>query len=353
MTPLPANLPATLVEWIDAGKPFALVTVLKDAGSTPRKAGTRAIVGAGGEMWGTIGGGLLESEARGKALEAIRTGRPTVFDFKFSGCSARGDDPVCGGTMRVLIDPKPDRHRTALREWSSELAARRRGVVATRVAFGEVHMHWCPDHILVKPIWGEAAEVAVRDARTRGSAQYFREVLSERDEFIEGVADLLPPRPLLLVAGGGHVAQALARQASLLDFDVVVVEDRPEFVEPARFPQGAEVRRGRFAELVGQWPLNRDTYVAIVGRGHKVDGDALAAVIRSDAGYVGMMGSRRKVTLMRRDFLESGLSTAEQFDRIHAPIGLDLGAQTVEEIAASVVAEMVAVRRGRRPPRGR
>jgi xanthine dehydrogenase accessory factor len=329
------------------------VTVLKDSGSTPRKAGTRAIVDASGEMWGTIGGGLLEAEARARALEAIRTGSPVVFDFRFSGCSARGDDPVCGGTMRVLIDPRPDRHLSAFSEWSSELAAGRRGVLATRTAFGEVAMQWCPDHILAEPIWGEAAQLAVQEARAKESAQYFHELLSKPDEFIEGVADPLRPRPLLLIAGGGHVGQALARQASLLDFDVVVTEDRPEFAEGVRFPAGVDARRGRFAELVAQWPVNRDTYVAIVGRGHKVDADALAAVIKSDAGYVGMMGSRRKIALMRKEFLESGLATAEQFDRVHAPIGLDLGAQTVEEIAASIVGELVAVRRGRRPPRGR
>jgi xanthine dehydrogenase accessory factor len=346
--PLPPNLPATLVEWIDAGKSFALVTVLKDAGSTPRKAGTRAIVDADGEMWGTIGGGLLESEARGKSLDAIRTGRPTVFDFKFSGCSARGDDPVCGGTMRVLIDPTAAARRDAYTAAAASLAARRGGVLVTHVvgaALPRVTTSWVEG---ATGATGPAA-AAVEAARAREAAQYF----SSGDPAAEGLAQLLVPCPLLLVAGGGHVGQALARQASLLDFDVVVTEDRPEFAEAARFPPGVDVRRGRFAELVAQWPLNRDTYVAVVGRGHTVDGDALAAVINSDAGYVGMMGSRRKVALMRREFLESGLATAEQFDRVHAPIGLDLGAQTVEEIAASVVAELVAVRRGRRPPRGR
>jgi xanthine dehydrogenase accessory factor len=100
--------------------------------------------------------------------------------------------------------------------------------------------------------------------------------------------------------------------------------------------------------------VNRDTYVAIVGRGHKVDADALAAVIGGPAGYIGMMGSRRKVALIRRDFLQAGLATENQFDRVHAPIGLDIGAETVPEIAASIVAEMIAVRRGkRREPKAR
>ena len=113
-----------------------------------------------------------------------------------------------------------------------------------------------------------------------------------------------------------------------------------------------EVHHGSFRELCARWPLNRDTFVAVVGRGHKVDATALAAVIRESVGYVGMMGSRRKVALLRHEFVESGLATEEQFSRVHAPIGLDIGAQTVEEIAASIVAELVAVRRGKRPQRG-
>lgn len=355
--PLPDNLPRTLLDWIDAGRRFALVTVLRDAGSTPRKAGTKALVDADGNLWGTVGGGLLESETRTRALEVIRTGRHTVFDFRFTGCTARGDDPVCGGTMRVLIDPRPDKQRVAFRQWSSELAARRRGVLATDVSFGDVAMTWCRDHLREAPLrGGEVVGAAISDARAKQSPKYF--FAEEKTDLgakwtVEGLADPIVPPPLLLIAGGGHVGQALARQASLLDFDVVLTDDRPEFADAALFPSKVKVCRGRFAELLGQWPLNRDTYVAIVGRGHKVDGEALAAVIKSDAGYVGMMGSRRKVALIRNEFLESGLATAGQFECVHAPIGLDLGAQTVEEIAASIVAELVAVRRGKRPPRGR
>jgi xanthine dehydrogenase accessory factor len=354
--PLPDNLPRTLVEWIDAGRRFALVTVLRDAGSTPRKAGTKALIDAEGNLWGTVGGGLLESDTRRMAVEAIASGRPTAFDFRFSGACAAGDDPVCGGTMRLLIDPAPAKHRHAFAESASDLAARRRGVLATTSYeyVNDVIVAWLREK-MTPLVATPATDRAVQDAWAREAPQYFHGVLPDVDpqHALEGLAELLVPPPLLLVAGGGHVGRALARQASLLDFEVVVTDDRAEFTDSSLYLQSVKVHRGRFAELVSQWPLNRDTYVAIVGRGHKVDGDALVAVIKSDAGYVGMMGSRRKVALIRKEFLESGMATAEQFDRVHAPIGLDIGAQTVEEIAASIVAELVAVRRGKRPPRGR
>lgn len=343
--PLPAHPIQAVAEFAAAGTPFALLLVLRDAGSTPRKAGTRAIVDAAGNIRGTIGGGLLESDARRMAVDSIGTGRPTVFDFPFSGESARGDDPVCGGTMRVLVDPTVREH-DAYGRADAALRARRRGTLLTVVAGGtepRVAVRWLDDAAAV-PEGGTAAR-AIEAARTDGQPHHFH-------DGADGLAEPVVPVPLLLIAGGGHVAQALAWQARRLWWPVAVVDDRPEFADPSLYPADVEACRGRFAEIAAaRWPLNRDAYVAVVGRGHKVDAEALAAVIDKPVGYVGMMGSRRKIALMRREFVESKLATAEQFDRVHAPIGLDIGAETVEEIAASIVAELVAVRRGRRVSR--
>lgn len=339
--PLTCDAHRLVVEMLDAGKQIALVTVLKDAGSTPRKAGTKAIVDAEGNLWGTIGGGLLESDARRAAVAAIRGGVPSVFDFHFSGASARGDDPVCGGMMRVLVDPTVEERRGVYERAVAELGRQRRGMLLTVIEGQlppQVSTTWLEDG--ASPAGGKAAE-AVEAARADETPRYF-------SEGVEGLAEPVIPVPLLLIAGGGHVAQALARQAALLGWRIVAVDDREQFSDKSLYPPGIDVRLGRFRDVSAQFPLCRDTYVAIVGRGHKVDGDALAAVIGTPVGYVGMMGSRRKVALLRREMVESGAATEEQFARVHAPIGLDIGAQTVEEIAVSIVAEMIAVRRGKR-----
>lgn len=326
--PLPPDVHQAVVDFADAGKAFALVVVLKDAGSTPRKAGTKAIVDAEGSIWGTIGGGLLESQARRLAVEAIGTRQPVVFDFRFSGTRAAEGDPVCGGSMRVLVDPAAAGARAAYAAAAEARRRRQRGVLVTSVR---------------TPGEGGAAEVAVE---WRGPDALHRE--APADALVEPVV----PRPRLLVVGGGHVGQALVRQATLVGFDVVVIEDRPEFAEPSLFPPGVTVRRGDVAdELVGLLTGDgADTCVALVSRGHLVDGKALAACIRKPAAYIGMMGSRRKVAMLRRHFLETGLATAAEFDRVYAPIGLDVGAETVEEIAATIVAQLIAVlRRGHAP----
>lgn len=341
--PLPANVHQFIVDLLDGGRAFALVTLLKDAGSTPRKAGTRMTVEAGGETWGTIGGGLLESEARRVAEESLRSGKASAFDFRFAGATARGDDPVCGGAVRVLVDPAPAGHADAFAAAAEAVRSRRRGALLTYVRGGpHVEVRWCP-------IPADASPVHPVDYSLRtGRATHVETAGTVPEQRVEFLVEPVIPAPLLLVAGGGHVGQALARQAVLVGFEVAVVEDREEFADASLYPPGVQVHRGRFAELVKQWPLDADTYVAIVGRGHKVDGEALAAVIDKPVRYVGMMGSRRKVVLMRREFLEAGVATAEQLDRVHAPIGLDVGAETVEEIAASIVAELVAALRGRR-----
>lgn len=318
--PLTTDAHEAIVEFIDASRPFALATVLADSGSTPRKAGTKALLGADGSIWGTIGGGLLEHHARLRAMDAIGTGRAEVFDFPFAGSEASEGRPVCGGRMRVLIDPAPGRHRDV---YAQVVAARRQRARGTLVTFvGDEQ----PPVVVVR--WFAAGEPP-------------EPAMPAQAALIEPIA----PEPRLIIVGGGHVAQALARQADLVGFELLIVEDRAEYARADLFPRNAAVRCGDAVELLGAVTFDTDTYVALVSRGHLSDAQALAVCLRRPAAYIGMMGSRRKVALLRRDFIESGRATADEFDRLHAPIGLELGGQTVPEIAASIVAELIAVRR--------
>jgi len=335
------DLYQTIADLAEAGQTFALVVVLSDHGSTPRKAGAKAIVDAGGTIHGTIGGGLLEDEARRVALRAIESGRAEVFDFHFDGKSAREGDPVCGGTMRILVNPASASHRAAYAAAAEARRGRKRGLLFTHVAHRaggvNVSVQWEPR--------GNEHPPDPDSALPRGEPLYLHD---RHGPFglEETLVEPLSPGALLLVVGGGHVGQALARQAVPVGFDVVVIEDRPEFADPARFPGALAVRCGDVAEELRRFPLDGDTYVALVSRGHRTDAAALAACVREPRlAYIGMMGSRRKVALLRKEFIETGVATAAQFDRVHAPIGLDIGAESPAEIAASIVAELVAVLR--------
>ena len=344
--PLPSNLPQSIVAFADAGTPFALAVVLNATGSTPRKPGTKALIDESGSIWGTIGGGRLESDARRLAVESLRTREPVLMDFLFHGKDAAKDEPVCGGNMRILIDPTTSAHRDVYQRAADALHRRERALLLTTIQVRKLCTSdvalFHPDHLPAD--LHPALAAAIPDC-VRSEEPALVEYRAAADAFTQTLIEPLLPQPLLVIVGGGHVGQALAEQAHLVGFAVTVLEDRPEFIAPTRFPQGVTLHHGDVADGIRRLPMNRDAYVALVSRGHLVDGKALAACVHSQVAYIGMMGSRRKIALLRKRFLDERICTAEEFDRVHAPIGLDVGAQTVPEIAASIVAQLIAARR--------
>ena len=339
----------TALEWTDSGRAFAVAVILKDVGHTPRKAATKALIDADGSIWGTIGGGPVEAETQRRAVEAIRSGRPVVFDFALEGSTPRADSPICGGSLRILVDPTAARHRAVYAEIAEAVRLRRRGVLVTTVRTAtatEVSVRWFPAD-------GEegSGDEAIRTVLASGTPQYLVQDLPAERARLEVLVEPLVLPPLLVIAGGGHIGQALAVQAGLVGFQVVVIDDRNEFADPSLYPEGVATRCGDIARELAALPISSDTYIVIVTRGHQHDRRALAACINRPAAYIGMIGSRRKVALMRKDLLDSGAATAEELGRVYAPIGLDIGAETVPEIAGSIVAQLIAVRRKGEAPR--
>jgi xanthine dehydrogenase accessory factor len=160
----------------------------------------------------------------------------------------------------------------------------------------------------------------------------------DRDVLIEPVSS----KPHVVVAGGGHVALAIARQAQLLDFDVTIVEDRPEFADPKRFG-GATVLEGDVPAMIGSLDYGWNSFVVIATRGHKLDADCVLAAVQTNAQYIGLLGSRRKTVLIEKMLREQGI-VDDRIAVIHAPVGLDLGGRTPAEIALSVMAEITQLR---------
>jgi len=151
--------------------------------------------------------------------------------------------------------------------------------------------------------------------------------------------------PVLVLCGAGHVSLSVATIAEMAGFRVAVVDDRPDFADPDRFPMAAEVHAGPWAEVLGEVESGENAYVVIVTRGHRMDGTCLEWAVGTKARYIGMIGSKRKIRAIYDDLREKGVA-GEALRRVRAPIGLDIGALTSEEIAVAIVAEMIAVRRG-------
>ena len=148
----------------------------------------------------------------------------------------------------------------------------------------------------------------------------------------------------LVIAGAGHVGKALAHLGKLLDFDVTVIDDRPEYANAENIPDAGHFVVGDIGQAMKNLTIGRDIFIIIVTRGHRHDNEALLPCIGCDAAYVGMIGSKSKVEKMRRQFVGEGWATPEQWKKIHTPIGLEIHSKTVQEIAVSIAAQLVLVR---------
>lgn len=349
----PVCLYQKAVELIDSGHRFATGVVLAVSESTPQRPGARAIFDDAGKVWGTVGGGVAEAEAQRCAVEACASQCPIVLDIDLAGISSQNADAICGGHMRILIDPTAAKDRDAYARTSEALEHQKRGVLCTtitRAPTTQTAMDWCAEGSIPEEIRFPDAD-AIQKCLSRESAQLF-EASSEGEEASTAVlVEPVIPNPVLLIVGGGHIGQALAHQATTLGFDVTVTDDRSAFTDGALYPPGVTTRCGDTRKEVASFPITHDTYVVIVTRGHQHDAAALEACIHTPAAYIGMIGSKRKITMIRKSMIDSGVTTEEEFRRVFAPIGLDIGAITVQEIATSIAAQVVAVRRiGATPP---
>lgn len=335
------NFYSKLVSLIDAKTPFAFAAVVTATGSTPQKAGAKAIFEPSGAIYGTLGGGCLEAESRRRALDALDSGTPLLFDLNLNDDYGWDDGLICGGNVRVFIDPAPAKNRAAYERAATLIRDGRRGVLIVLAEGNEDHVGdvECWEEGAPAPpaagLSGEQLHVCLDKARTQLVSG------SEGSYYLEPIERT----PTLLIAGGGHVGQATAKLASWLGFEVTVIDDRPAFTQASLYSEGVRTICGDIPKAVAEFPINSTTYILIVTRGHRHDGVVLKECIHSTAAYIGMIGSRRKVHIIRQGFLEEGIATEQDFQRVHAPVGLDIGALSVEEIATSIAAELIAVRR--------
>ncbi|MBE6996015.1 MAG: XdhC family protein [Ruminococcaceae bacterium] len=322
----------TIVGGLEGGRPVMLVSVVEAVGSTPRGAGALLAVFPDGRLAGSIGGGNVEYEAARMARELLASGRERQAHFRFVHGDAASLGMVCGGDVTLHFQYLPPTEETAA---VFRTAARRAG--------GNENL-W-----LVRRLEGgqvTALDLADGAGFCLADGAPDPELLQSRTVYRDGWLSIPIARAgRLCVFGGGHVSQALVRAAAAVGFRSVVFDDRVEFAAPERFPQAEAVLCGRFDEVAKHLTLTADDYVVVMTRGHQADYEVLTQVLRSGAKYIGCIGSKKKLELCRARLLEAGF-TAEEYDRLHAPIGLAIGAETPAEIAVSVTAELIAVRAG-------
>lgn len=312
--------PVSLLRWTGerlASGPVALAVVLQVTGSVPRRPGAMLAV-ADGDARGTVGGGALEARVL-EAAEAVRRGEPDrTVAIDLGGSPQEVRDGICGGRMWVGVRRlDPERDAAMLADAASRLAAGAPAVI------GAGDAGWCS---------GEDAEVSPDAREVRLSLESLEDGGRWRLH--------LPPRPVLLVVGAGHCGTALAAAATPLGYEVRVHDDRLEARHLAAAVPGVTVAGGAVAEAVAAIGPRRELLVAIVTRSFAHDLDALEAVRGRPVGFLGLMGSRRRLGTVMGMLRDRGW-TPEDLARLQTPIGIDIAAETPEEIAVSILAAII------------
>lgn len=315
------DTPETALGWHRSGRGAALATVVETWGSAPRRVGSQLTISGEGEIAGSVSGGCVEGAVVAEALDAIAAGKPVMLEYGVSDGDAFAVGLACGGTIRVLVEPVGSVMPEGL---LADLVLAREGRVPVAYVTG--------------------LDVDRRLERD-GHADRFR---MDRSGFeADGttfVAVHNPPLRLILV-GAVHIAQALVPMARIAGFDPLLVDPRESFASDTRFP-GETVLNDWPDEGLRAVGLDARTALVLLTHDPKLDDPALIEALNSEAFYIGALGSTRTHAARVARLQEAGLSEAE-IARIHAPIGLDIGAAGPAEIAVSILAEMIGVlRRG-------
>ncbi len=348
----------------EEGQSGALATVVNRKGSAPMSGDAKMLVREDGSTEGTVGGGCLEAEVWESAMSVLETGEPEKCAFDLTQQEAEDSGHICGGVVEILVEPFRVFHPelldaiNAIRNQGGSAAlativqpgaldiptpeARKMLFRRDGSAVGEIP-HYSAE------IWAESTQIirqgspsllhfhteAARAGRKRSAPGEATEI------FVEPISG----QPLVYVFGGGHVSFCVAQAAYLAGFRVAVVEDRPSFANAERFPMAEAFYVGDFPEIFEKIPVDEADYMAIITRGHANDEVVLEWAMQTNARYIGMIGSKSKVLLTYRHLEEKGHDRGELIKRVHAPIGLDIGADTPGEIGVAIVAELIRHRR--------
>lgn len=332
--------------WVGEHKPVALATVVQTWGSGPRGAGAKMALTPDGGMTGSVSGGCIEGATFEAGVAALEAGRGSLIHYGIADETAWEVGLACGGSIDVFVQPLDLGHLAAV---AALLRAEAVFAVATLIkgpaeALGAA---------LVLDESGALVHGALPAALTEAGVAAARAALgtgnSQRVSVAEGVelfVEVSWPAPMLIVVGGVHIAIALTRLAREIGYRTVVVDPRKAFGTPERFPH--------VDRLITEWPddalnalgLTRAAAVALLTHDPKLDDPGLLIALRSTAFYVGALGSKGTQEKRRARMREAGC-TEEQIARIRGPIGLDLGGRTPEEVAVSILAEIIAARNGK------
>ena len=328
------ELTDTIAAWQRSGVRLALATVIKVNGSAPRDEGAKMVVAEDGRIAGSVSGGCVEAAVAEEAMAVLASGTPTIARYGIDRKMMWDVGLSCGGTIEVFIEPltiAPPSSVTAVSVCTvvrgPQFIGRKMSVSADGATRGDL---------------GEAALNALVAAQTPELIDAGRSATLQAGAY-EVFVDVTLPKPRALIVGAVHIAVALCKMAAQAGFDVTVIDPRPALCNKERFPDAARLDIRWPDDALADVVLDENTYVAVLTHDEKFDDPTLLRVLPSRARYVGAIGSR-KTQGLRRERLREADVPEDAVERLHGPIGLDIGAQSPEEIAVAILAEMIAAK---------
>jgi xanthine dehydrogenase accessory factor len=294
-----------LADAAQAAEPVALGIITGVKGSSPQKVGAKALFYSDGRIKGTLGGGCLEAEIQHRAIQSLTTGQPSKFDLLLDHDFGWDDGLICGGKVFGVI--LPNAQNLGANFWS-KLAGRETTLT-----------------------WGVKNDLSIGNPSAPTDAAFLYE-------------ETVSPPCALWIAGAGHIAQAVAPLASQLDFDVTVFDDRPALANHTYFPKEVSLKTDTWDKLLALPPPAVPSFALIVTRGHRHDALVLKDWIHQPFRFLGMIGSSRKSRTIFEHFLEEKIATADELKRVACPVGIKIPAQSVPEIAVSIMAQYIEKR---------
>jgi len=327
---------------LSTGENIALVTVISTTGSTPGKVGYKMLVwGKSGETIGTVGGGLVEAQIINAAKNLLPKIQDQVFRFDFDGTGdiERG---ICGGSMELLIETFDSESLPLFKEVSRIIEDGGGGALISIISPKKP-----PKKIFLQNILDSAANIDFPAEVIESIKTAVAKEQSQKKKLENGVEIFIEPifePPMVFIFGAGHLSYYISRFAKSLNFRVTVCDDREEFVSEKRFPDADNIIVENFENVFDRININKNSYIVVVTRGHRCDEIVLERAVKTDARYIGMIGSKRKTLTILNRLREKGISQ-EALRRVYSPIGISIGAVTPQEIALSIVCELVKIRR--------
>jgi xanthine dehydrogenase accessory factor len=333
-----------LLTWLQNGEQIALATVVQTWGSSPRGVGAKMGMTASGKMTGSVSGGCVEGAVIETGLEVIQTGKSQLLHFGVADETAWEVGLACGGMIDVFVQPL-----------DLELFNQHRAVLENNQTAANLTIIRGPDDVLGDGlVWvdGQRWPGVFNDELLDSTLEAARFALSERKSQrlllpggkVEVFVEIIAPAHTLVIVGGVHISIALAKIARVLGYHTVIVDPRRAFGSPERFAHADRLIQSWPDEALQALHLNPAAAVAVLTHDPKLDDPALMVALPSPAFYVGALGSKTTQAKRRARLLAAGLTEA-QVDRLHGPIGLAIGAKTPEEIALSIMGEIVAARK--------